>query len=277
VIPQTIAQIASCRLLLIVAHPDDEIIGAGALLSHTQDARIVHVTEGSPENPADALAAGFATREEYAAARIAETHTALALVGNRSDAISNWHYTDQQVSFRLPELTRDLLLLLESERPSVVLTHAYEGGHPDHNSVAFACHLALEIHYANHDPTATRLMEFAAYNGHGGGMKTYEFLPRTGVAEITHELTPEEHDLKIAMLKSFKSQAKTLEAFFPPRIEGFRHAPEYDFTVAPNEGPLLYEHFPWGMDGLTWRGLAREALRELRSVFPAATTVRSDT
>src|ERR1700751_369792 len=67
------------RTLLIAAPPDDETIGAAIRISRTPGIRIVHVTEGSPDNPADAIAAGFSTREAYAAARHQETLRALAL------------------------------------------------------------------------------------------------------------------------------------------------------------------------------------------------------
>jgi N-acetylglucosamine malate deacetylase 2 len=39
-------------------------------------------------------------------------------------------------------LLRDLL---EQHRPEVIVTHSYEGGHPDHDACAFAVHHALEL------------------------------------------------------------------------------------------------------------------------------------
>jgi LmbE family N-acetylglucosaminyl deacetylase len=52
-------QAASPRTLLIAAHPDDETVGAAILISQSPGIRVVHVTEGSPPDPADALAAGY--------------------------------------------------------------------------------------------------------------------------------------------------------------------------------------------------------------------------
>jgi hypothetical protein len=64
------------------------------------------------------------------------------------------------------------------------------------------------------------------------------------------------------MLDAFATQAATL-ARFPVGDEVFRPAPAHEFATPPHAGPLLYERFPWGMDGARWRRLAAEARREL--------------
>ena len=259
------------RVLLFAAHPDDETIGAGSFLSRQPTAEVIHVTDGAPRNMRDATAAGFPTQAAYAAARITEVKNALQLAGIQSAAIKNMHYTDQQVSHQLKDLTIDILGIFREHTPELVLTHAYEGGHPDHDAVAFACHLALKILRRQATHTAPRLMEFAAYHGNNGSIKTYDFIPQHGVPErapeIRRELTPDEQVLKTKMLGAFLTQTKTLQAFLPPKVEAYREAPEYDFTRPPHEGKLYYEHFDWGMDGARWRKLAREAVRDLG--FPA--------
>jgi hypothetical protein len=111
--------------LLIAAHPDDETIGAGALLKRRPKIRVIHVTDGSPLNPADAIAAGFTTREEYAEARRKETVQALAQSGVREDAITTLHFTDQQLAFHLKELSEGVLALVRQFQPEIVLTHPF--------------------------------------------------------------------------------------------------------------------------------------------------------
>ena len=250
---------ASPRTVLIAAHPDDETIGAAIRISQTPGIRIVHVTEGSPPNRADALAAGCFTREQYAAVRRQEAVRALALVGVRSHAITNLGFTDQRVSFELESLTLQILTLLRKFQPQVVLTHSYEGGHPDHDSIAFACRTAKKLHELD-DPRSTfDLIEFTGYHAESGGIKPYAFLPFKDQAEIRYALSPHERALKVTMLQEFKTQAKTLAPFMLPEAEIFRQAPDYDFRHAPHSGRLFYEYFDWGIDGATWRDLARDA------------------
>src|SRR4029077_3455583 len=52
---------------------------------------------------------------------------------------------DQQAAFRLAELARRLAALFAERGIAVVLTHACEGGHPDHDAVAFAVHGAARL------------------------------------------------------------------------------------------------------------------------------------
>jgi N-acetylglucosamine malate deacetylase 2 len=256
--PECNAQSPSC--LLIAAHPDDETIGAGVLLSRRKSIKIVQVTDGSPLNLSDALAVGFTTREEYAEARRKETSDALAVAGLGDDAFSNLHFIDQQASFHLAELSDRILSVVQQTKPEIVLTHAYEGGHPDHDSVAFACHMA---HRMCGPDAAFRLCEFTGYHAGNNGMEIYAFLPQSGEQKYQYCLSAEERKLKCRMTEKFTSQRRTLEPFSRPEVETFRVAPRYDFTRPPHEGRLWYENFNWGVDGETWRKMASQTLREI--------------
>jgi LmbE family N-acetylglucosaminyl deacetylase len=254
------------RTLLIAAHPDDETIGAAIRISHTPGIRIVHVTEGSSPNPCDAFAAGFRSREEYAAARRGEAVRALALAGVPRQAVTNLYFTDQRVSFELEHLTQRTLALFEEFQPQVVLTHPYEGGHPDHDSIAYACRMAKRLYQLENARARLDLIEFTSYHAESGGINVYSFLPSQHCMEERNQLNAHERELKLRMLREFRSQQRTLAPFMLPEVEVFRRAPEYDFRRAPHAGRLFYEHFDWGMDGPTWRDLAHDA--EMRLMSP---------
>jgi N-acetylglucosamine malate deacetylase 2 len=253
------------RTLLITAHPDDETIGAAIRISRTPGIRVVHVTEGSPLDPSDAFAAGCPSREEYAATRRREAVRALALAGVTREAITNLYFTDQRVSFELEYLSQRILALFEEFQPQLVLTHPYEGGHPDHDSVAFACHAAKRLYELENPIARFELVEFTSYHAESGGIKVYSFLPSKERDEEHYSLSASERELKLRMLREFKTQQRTLAPFLLPEAEVFRKAPEYDFRRAPHAGRLFYEHFDWGIDGATWRDLAHDAERSLLS------------
>ncbi len=253
------------RTLLIAAHPDDETIGASLPISRITGIQIVHATDGSPLDPSDAHAAGFATREAYANARRSEAVRALAKAGVAESAILNLRFTDQRLAFELEELTFRILARIEGMRPNVVLTHAYEGGHPDHDSLALSCFLARKLHQIRNKEWSFRLFEFAGYHAENGRLRPYEFLSKYEGELHRCCLTPAQRQLKVSMLMAFESQSKTLKPFLSPQFELFRQAPTYDFSRPPHEGKLFYEQFDWGVDGRTWRELACRALNRLVS------------
>ncbi|HET8654666.1 MAG TPA: PIG-L family deacetylase [Longimicrobiaceae bacterium] len=260
---------ASRPVLLVVAHPDDETIGAGALLPHLLDARILHLTDGAPLERRWWGDPSPGTREEYARLRRAELRAALTLAGFPDERVHSLGLVDQGASADLTRLARDLRDVIADLRPELVLTHPYEGGHPDHDASAFAVHTACGV-LAIEGSRPPRIAEFTSYHaGRNGELVTGDFVePRGGdVARIV--LTTEERALKRRMLDCFASQRNTLAAF-AVEVECFRPAPSYDFTRPPHPGELHYERFQWGVTGPEWRERASSALAELGLPAPRA-------
>src|SRR5215212_7792562 len=66
---------------MVVAHPDDEAIGAGAQLPRLNGVTMIHVTDGAPRKLHEAERHGFATAAEYAFARTRELERVMMLAG----------------------------------------------------------------------------------------------------------------------------------------------------------------------------------------------------
>lgn len=239
------------RVAVVVAHPDDETIGAGGHLAAMADLTLIHVTDGAPRSTQD--------REAYAAARRQELLEVAAIAGVPAERCLEIGMVDQEASFQLAELTTKLIQIFTSLDPDIVLTHAYEGGHPDHDAVAFAVHNARRF-LAKRSTRIPAAIELACYhrNPEGEEMETGTFLPAPGVEPVVVPLSETQQARKKLMFSCYSSQREIL-AQFPLDIEAFRIAPAYDFTLPPHPGPLFYESFDWGITGSQWRKLATRA------------------
>jgi N-acetylglucosamine malate deacetylase 2 len=239
---------------VVVAHPDDETIGCGAVLRRLPLVRVVHVTDGAPRNMSDAVRLGLSSRESYAMVRSAELTAALALAGVPSWRHVSLGITDQTAAFALEELVHRLEPLLCPVR--IVVTHVFEGGHPDHDAAAFAVHAACAV-IAGRGP-CPQIIEMPFYRAGNAGWALQSFVPRGELAETVVVLSEDEQELKRHMIAAHISQRASLSSFRLDR-ERFRLAPAYDFRELPNGGALLYERYHWGMNGALWRELAAGA------------------
>jgi N-acetylglucosamine malate deacetylase 2 len=250
------------RVVVLVAHPDDEAIGAGAVLRSLPDVTVVHVTDGAPRDEGYAESRGYPNRHTYARARREEVIAALSLIGVPPERIRGLGFVDGEATLHLVELSHRIADIIEELRPDVVLTHPYEGGHSDHDATAFAVHLAVGIVKREGTPPPL-LIEFTSYHNFKGRRRLFDFLPFGSSKVKTVELSEEDKEIKRQMFEAFESQRALLHTI-PIEVERFRAAPRYLFTVPPHEGTLEYERVCKKITGAEWRAHAEKALEKLR-------------
>lgn len=247
--------------LIVAAHPDDETIGAGGILGHLPAAVVLHVTSGVPRDRRFFPEGYLDTPAQYAADRRDELVSALSLAGVGLHRLLTLAGVDQEVAFQIAPLARELAGLLDMIAPSLIVTHPYEGGHPDHDATALIVHAAIEL-VRRRRGAAPSIVEMSSYHAGPDGLVSGDFLPADGAPITTIALSDIDRARKQAMIARFHTQRRTLAAFATD-VERFRPAPRYDFGAPPHAGPLFYEQMGWPLSGERFRALARQALAEL--------------
>lgn len=215
------------------------------MLRNVPDVWIVHVTDG-----AESLGAEHAKRRRH------EVASSLARGGIAPERLlPSLGFVDMWSVRSLEAMVSTLRTLIERIAPSWILTHPYEGGHPDHDAVAFAVRNVVDALGAR----APLLWEAAGYHrGADRSLRRGEFV--TDASEVTIEIPLSAEDLrqKDGMLACFESQP-LLQLLLPFPTERFRPAPRYDFSQPPAV-PLHYELISssW-MDGAEWRSTVAAA------------------
>ncbi|HLP78919.1 MAG TPA: PIG-L family deacetylase [Candidatus Paceibacterota bacterium] len=164
---------------------------------------------------------------------------ALALAGIGTSQLHPLGFADQETVLNLVALTESLVNKPLELQPAIVITQPYEGGHPDHDSTAFAVHTACEI-LLKEQGVAPIIVEATSYFNRAGIMATSEFLPRARSDIKTFALAEAERAFKRRLFACFRTQQNVLQ-YFPLAIERFRAS--FDFTAPPHPGKLYYKLF----------------------------------
>jgi LmbE family N-acetylglucosaminyl deacetylase len=227
--------------LVLVAHPDDEVIACGALMQKMQRAVVVFATDGAPRHKTFWQAYG--SRQAYADIRRQEARRALKISGacpvflaeRVEDGI-----VDQELFRNLPAAIAALEQVIAQVNPDAVLTLAYEGGHPDHDAACFMANVVCRR-------AAIPVWESPLYHRNQDGSCILQKFTTVSGAEL--ELRSERAPLqkKIQMFHTYKSQELVLDVFRPD-LETFRPMTDYDFSVPPLPWKLNYELWKWKMN-----------------------------
>jgi LmbE family N-acetylglucosaminyl deacetylase len=222
------------RILIAVAHADDETLGCFSLMNDpAHEVHILHATDSAPRDLKYALRSGFTSRQAYLQARQDEMLAVLALAGLPPSRYHCLGFADQEAPIYWRQI-RDYVTAFSAGR---IYTHAYEGGHPDHDALAFAL------------AGLPNLWEFPLYNGFAGEFVPHTFLDGGGETVVLDE---NQRRQKSAWLACFASQQRVI-GMFPVTHELFRPMKAYDFSAPPHPGELYYERRQLGWTWPSWR------------------------
>jgi LmbE family N-acetylglucosaminyl deacetylase len=221
------------RILVLAAHPDDETIACSGLLQRCREPLVVFAVDGAP--PHYGFAEQFGSLQQYSEQRFREAARALQLIPRcsfrrlaRPDG--TW-LVDQHLFLDLPEAFACLHQIVREFMPDVLVSHAFEGGHIDHD----ACHiLAWQVGKA----LAVPIVEFPLYWRDKNGNDVFQRFRDTHHGNFALDLSDEEIVVKDKMLSEYQTQ-RGLTSVFRPAIERFRP------MIAPDCTNLAWPKYPF--------------------------------
>ena len=254
------------RTMVLVAHPDDESITCGGLLQRMRKPFVVFATDGAPED--EYFWGKHGSRDAYSRLRQDEARTALGHVGVSEveflagQASGTVRLEDQKL-FRVLPLALELLRnLIRDKEPDAILTLAYEGGHPDHDSCSFlAAQLGREF--------GLPVWESPLYHRNADGSGVYQRFVSERDEVVEFKVSGEMLERKQRMLQSYKSQFDALP-HFEPECERFRVQADYNYLRPPHTGKTNYEVWQWAMTAKELSEAFAEALVGLKAPHKAA-------
>jgi LmbE family N-acetylglucosaminyl deacetylase len=225
----------SKRILILIAHPDDEVVGCTAAImrAKAQGAEIfaLYLTHGCL--PQETLWRW--QRKDYAklvATRRAEAERAAQMLGIIP---LGWPVRPARQLWReLPHVLAEVEAAMAQCRPDQIWVPAYEGGNPDHdalNAVGFKLKNRMSV------------LEFAEYNFFEGRAQAQNFISPDPTVRVI-DLTPEEAAAKRVALKIYASEKGNLSYVRFAR-ESYRPLARYDYAQPPHKGRLWYMRFQW--------------------------------
>jgi LmbE family N-acetylglucosaminyl deacetylase len=224
--------IAAYNVAVVVAHPDDETIACGATLKRLRGAHVVVITDGVPRDSRDRNQQTAAVQSRVTA-RWRELLAALELAGHKPSAVKSLAIADRKAAEHLVAITRRLTRIFAESGTAIALTHAYEGGDPDHDATAFAVHQAAALcRRAGQDVT---VIEMPLRQAPATKVPAQQWTDA-----IILPLTVEARLLKKTMLACFEGGGEIKDGLAMD-AERFRLAPDYDFEEPANRGLVSYD------------------------------------
>ena len=220
------------NILLIAAHPDDELVGTAFIIKKVllkKNLIIFFPTNGviSKEEM------WFWDKRKYQEKknlRNKEMKKSLQYLGVKKFFKQN--IPTRKLKENIEKTFKKINLLIKNWKIDTVFCPAYEGGHQDHDVSNFICS-RLRNNY--------KVFEYAEYNFSKGKINCNEFVKPTK-NEVTIKLSEKEKREKMRLLEIYNSEKGNLD-YLKLDKECYRKLNDYDYSKPPHSGRLFYRRF----------------------------------
>lgn len=223
------------RILVVVPHPDDEVVACAAAIGRAQKngAKIFayYITNGCIAR--EILWPWQRKFYELYVERRRNEAELVAQILNITPA--GWSFRPARSLWQcLPDVYNEVQKSIKDNKIDQIWVPAYEGGNADHDGLnAIGNVLSKDI----------SVLEYAEYNYLGSVTREQEF-PKPNGTEQTLLLSPQEQEKKCAALKIYASEKNNL-GYVGTKRECFRKIAAYDYNQPPHKGKLWYARFQW--------------------------------
>jgi N-acetylglucosamine malate deacetylase 1 len=227
--------VSAKRPLILIPHPDDEVVGCAIAAARARAAGAeisgLYLTTGVParERVWPWRRAGYAA---LVARRRDEAERAAEVLGIVPAGFLDW--PSRTLKSHLDEAMAAISRVLAQRGIDEIWAPAWEGGHQDHDVTNF-----LAARVAGTVP----VREFAEYNLAGGRVRSQTFPQPNGTEDVL-ALTADEAQLKSVLLAIYRSERLNLR-YVRLEQESLRPLARYDYRAAPHPGRLFCERFQW--------------------------------
>ena len=248
------------RVLLVVAHQDDDAFIVSRLRWHLQHGADVWIVWTASSEPFG---------EAYSERRIAEARRAADFLGIPLEQLEFLRHPDGLTHTELQAILDEIARFIAEIEPDVIYVPAYEMGHIDHDIAHFATVYAAEA-----SGTDARLIEFPLYSTYRTSWPLPYKLRRwpDTLSTSARELSDTEFDFVMAYWDIYRSQHFPFGTYLSAtsslrRVFGTeytRELPGYTYDQPPFEAPAAYERFLKGVE----LGDLTAAVREVCTTDP---------
>jgi len=223
------------RILLLIPHPDDEVVGCSAAIgrAQAQGAEVFgfYLTTGVP--PREVLwwwqRKGYPRLVERRRREAEEVAELLSI-----EAVGFQEIPSRTLKSFLGPTREKLIRAVQGLQIDTLWAPTYEGGHQDHDVANFLASTLKD---------RVQVWEFSEYHYFGRKVRCHEFFAPNGTERVLL-LDNGEQALKRKALALYRSERKNLRHIEIAR-EAFRPLAGYDYRQPPHRGKLFYQRFQW--------------------------------